>query len=283
MNSKILITGAGGNVGGELMRALPKESTRAADIAPDVIRHTLGNGVDVVRFDFGDPTTYAPALENVSRIFLLRPPAISDVPTYITPFIRAAKAAEVEQIVFLSIQGVENNRQVPHYKIEQAILDAGVPYTFLRCGFFMQNLATTHRDEIRNLHSINIPVGKSKTSLIDVRDIAAFAARTLTEQGHIGKAYTLTGSEALDYYQVAEIMTDVIGHPISYTNPSIPKFILQQRRSGRPWGMAMVMTMLYTITRFGNASEVCDDVPRLLGRPPISFRQFVEDYRSTWA
>jgi uncharacterized protein YbjT (DUF2867 family) len=195
----------------------------------------------------------------------------------------AAKAAGVEQLVFLSIQGVANNKQVPHYKIEQAILATGVPYTFLRCGFFMQNLATTHRDEIRDRHTLYVPVGKSKTSFIDVRDIAAFASKVLTQPGHIGKIYTLTGSEALDYYQVAQIMTDVLRYPITYKNPSIPQFILHQRRYGRSWGMTVVMTMLYTITRFGNASQVSDDVPRLLGRAPISFRQFVEDYRSAWA
>ncbi len=265
------------------MRALPPGSARAADISPATIIQALGSDIDAVRFDFGDPTTYAPALENISRLFLLRPPAITDIPRYITPFLQAAKRAGVQQIVFLSIQGVENNKQVPHYKIEQAIRAAEIPYTFLRCGFFMQNLATTHRDEIRERHVIDVPAGKSRTSFVDVRDIAAFASVVLTEAGHEGKVYTLTGSQALDYYQVADIMSDVLGHPITYKDPSIPKFIIHQRKAGRPWGMTMVMTMLYTITRFGNASSISDDVQNLLGRPPISFRQFVEDHQSAWA
>jgi uncharacterized protein YbjT (DUF2867 family) len=282
MTSKILVTGATGNVGSEIMRLLPTERARAADIHMERMRTLFGADADCVTFDFAKPETYAAALADVSHLFLLRPPAISDVPKYIEPVLDAAKAAGVEQIVFLSIQGVENNRFVPHYKIEQAILARELPYTFLRCGFFMQNLSTTHRAEIRERGVIDVPAGKSKTSFIDVRDIAAVAAKVLTEDGHRNRIYTLTGSQSLDYFAVADIMTNVLGKPVRYTNPSIPSFIHHQRQQGRDWGMTLVMTMLYTITRFGNASSVTTDVSRLTGHTPIPFRQFVADYREAW-
>ncbi|MDX2138634.1 MAG: SDR family oxidoreductase [Chloroflexota bacterium] len=282
MKNKILVTGATGNVGSEIMRLLPIENARAADINMERMRTLFGADADCVTFDFARPETYTAALTDVSRIFLLRPPSISDVPKYIEPFLDAAKSAGVELIVFLSIQGVENNRFVPHYKIEQAILARDMPYTFLRCGFFMQNLSTTHRAEIRERGVIDVPAGKSKTSFIDVRDIAAVTAKVLAEDGHRNRIYTLTGSDALDYFAVAGIMTDVLGKPIRYTNPSIPSFVYHQRQQGRDWGMTLVMTMLYTITRFGNASSVTTDVARLTGRTPIPFRQFVTDYREAW-
>lgn len=146
----------------------------------------------------------------------------------------------------------------------------------------MQNLSTTHRAEIRDRSVIEVPAGYSRTSFIDVRDIAAAAAHVLTEPGHTRQAYTLTGSEALNYAEAAGIMSDVLNKPIRYTNPSIPTFVWLKRQQGTPWGMALVMTMLYTITRFGNAASVTEDVTRLIGRAPISFRQFVMDHRANW-
>ena len=90
----------------------------------------------------------------------------------------------------------------------------------------MQNLSTIHRGDIRDTNKIFIPAGKGKTSFIDVRDIAATAVKVMTEPGHENKAYALTGNKALDYYQVAEIFTHVLGRQIVYTNPSIFKFAL---------------------------------------------------------
>ncbi|MBI5670181.1 MAG: SDR family oxidoreductase [Chloroflexi bacterium] len=280
----ILVTGPTGNVGREVVKALPPTVTvRAADINPDAARKLLGDHVECVPFDFTRPETFAPALAGVTRLFLLRPPNISNVRKYITPAIEAAKQAGVQHIVFLSIQGVEQNRIVPHYRIEQAILAAGIPYTFLRASFFMQNLNTTHREEIRLRREISVPVGHARTSFIDVRDIGAVAARVLTEPGHENRCYTLTGSEALDYYQVTAIFSEVLGQPVRYANPSLLHFFRQQRALGRPAGFTLVMTGLYAITRFGNAAEVTPETAHLLQRPPISFRQYVEDYRSSWA
>lgn len=211
MERKILITGAAGNVGLEVVRAFPDKSLlRCAVFNVDHDKQVLGNEVETVYFDFEDPSTYPDAFENVRAVFLMRPPQISNVKKYIVPAIEAAKAAGVEHIVFLSLVGVENNHIVPHYKIEQAILQSGLDWTFLRASFFMQNLNTTHRSEIRERHEIAVPVSSSKTSFIDVRDIGAVAVKTLLETEHRNRAYTLTGGVSIDYYAVAETLSDVL-------------------------------------------------------------------------
>jgi uncharacterized protein YbjT (DUF2867 family) len=284
MAPHILVTGAPGNVGTYVVKALQASgaSLRIAAWDVEAARQAFGNAVEIVRFDFLDPATYAQTFAGIDRMFLVRPPQLANVQKEIAPAVHAALEAGVKHIVFLSLQGVEQNRMVPHHKIEKLLLDTGVDFTFLRASFFMQNLSTTHRKEIVESGKIALPVGNAKTSFVDTRDLGAVAARILTENGHENRAYTLTGAEALDYYQVAQIMSEVLEKPIHYTNPSAITFFRQQLAQGGKIGFALVVTGLYTITRFGNAEQMTDNVQQVLGRAPITFRQFVEDHRSIW-
>lgn len=281
--SPLLITGAPGNVGSEVIAQLRGQAPiRAAVIDVDAARAALGDDLEYVRFNFLDPATFAATFSGVKKMFLVRPPQLAKVDSEIFPALEAAIHHGVQHIVFLSLQGVEHNRRTPHYKIEMWLKARGIKYTFLRASFFMQNLTTTHRQEIRDLGRISVPVGAAKTSFIDARDIGAVAARVMLEAGHENRVYTLTGPEALDYYTVAYLLSEAIGKPIEYTHPNPIQFFWEQVRSGRPVGFSLVMTMLYTITRQGNASLVTEDVRHVLGRTPTSFRQFAQDYRTVW-
>jgi uncharacterized protein YbjT (DUF2867 family) len=197
------------------------------------------------------------------------------------PAMEAARSAGVRHFVFLSILGIEQNTVVPHYKIEQYLKNSGMDYTFLRSSYFMQNLNTTHCSEIRDRDEIYIPAGKTRTSFVDVRDIGAVAAVALTKAGHENQAYDLTGGEALDYYQAAALFSQVLGRPITYKDPPAPAFFFRQLRA-HSLPFAMVTTWLYANTRAGMADRVTGEVERLLGRPPISMRQYIEDYRANW-
>jgi uncharacterized protein YbjT (DUF2867 family) len=284
MSSPILVLGALGNVGSEVVKSLLAQgfAVRAADLNPVAIQQRFGAGVEAVPFDFSAPHTITPALHGVKRMFLMRPPQITDVQRLIFPVIDAAQSVGVEQVVFLSLIGIENNRQVPHYKVEQCLRASGMAWTFLRASFFMQNLSTTHRLEICQRSEIYLPVGKGKTSFIDVRDIGAVAALALTQSGHENKAYDLTGGEALDYDQVAEQFSRVLGHPVAYRSPALLQFIWHSLRRGTALPYALVMAWLYDQTRKGMSAQVTDDVQKLLGRPPIPLRQFIEDYQQVW-
>lgn len=99
----------------------------------DAARARIGVATDIVRFDFTDPTTFADALRDVGQLFLVRPPAISQVKRFIYPALDTARAAGVEHIVFLSLLGAERNPFVPHRKIETYIQASGIPYTFGAC------------------------------------------------------------------------------------------------------------------------------------------------------
>jgi uncharacterized protein YbjT (DUF2867 family) len=253
---------------------------------PDRAKEQLGYESEFIEYgtlDFANSDTLRPAFDGVDRLFLMRPPQVSNVDRDILPVLAAAEGAGVQQIVFLSLQGVEDNPIVPHHSIEEALRDCPIPWTFLRAGFFMQNLDTTHRAEIKEHDTLMIPAGESRTSFIDVRDIGAVAARTLIDDGHDNQAYTLTGSEALTYYQVAEILSDVLERPVTYANPSLWEFARWHReQNATPWMFLVVMAGLYTITRLGNAEEITDDVQQILQREPIMLRQYAEDYRECW-
>ena len=285
MTEKILVTGALGNVGAEVVNSLVRlgAGVRAADLNPQAIEARFGKQVESRRLDFSDPSSFAPAVEGAQALFLMRPPQISDVQRLIFPFIDAAQAAGVKQVSFLSLIGIENNRRVPHYKIEQRLRVSQMTWCFLRASFFMQNLSTTHRQEIQQRNEIDVPVGRGKTSFIDVRDLGAVAALTLTQPGHAGQAYDLTGPDALDYYQVAEIFSQELGRNITYRNPSAIQFLVKSIRNGIPTGYALIMTWLYTQTRKGMSAQVTGETARLLGRPPVTLRQYVQDYRALWS
>jgi uncharacterized protein YbjT (DUF2867 family) len=265
-----------------VVRQLAQQDAPVVAAVRDPERARQALPVPAVAFDFHEPATYDNAFRDVEKLFLVRPPAIAAVWRSIFPALRAAQRAGVRHVVFLSLLGAEQNPLVPHRWIEWYLQSLEMDWTFLRPSFFMQNLSTTHREEIRDRDEIFVPAGEGATSFIDARDIAAVAVRALTEAGHENAAYALTGAEALTYAEVAHVVSDVLGRPIRYRDPSLLDFV-QRHLGERPLGLVLVMAGIYLTARLGLAARTTLDVERLLGRPPTTVRQFAEDYRSVWA
>ena len=278
----ILVTGSTGNIGSFVVEHLLNKGKKVKAGVTNVRKGEaffVGKEVEVVHFDFLDKTTFINALEDVTKIFLVRPPQLANPKEDMMPFLTEAKEKGIEHIVFVSLLGVEKNPVVPHRKIEEMIRKIGFAYTFLRPSFFMQNLNTTHLGDIVKRNELFMPVGRAKTSFIDTRDIAEIAAICLIEDSHINKSYSITGSTAIDYYEVARIMSDVLEREIDYRNPGILEFRKTIIDRGTPKEFANVMTMLYTMTKLGTAKKVTDVAEKLLQRKPNSFRDYVEDYK----
>lgn len=279
---KVLVTGATGNVGREVLKSLRSQHQESV---AGILAHTDLSTVDgeTVLFDFAKESTWKPALDGVEKIFLMRPPAISDVKTYLFPFVDLALESGVKQIVFLSLQGVQFNPLTPHYKVEKYLKHKQAPYTFLRPNFFMQNLATFYIDDIATRDEIYLPAGKGKTAFVDVRDIGAVAALVLSTDSHIGKAYTLSGLDSLDYYRVATILSDTLKRKITYKNPSVQEYVERLKSQNAKEDFIKVQKMLYFVVRHNFSSATSPDIEKLLGRKPIAFHRFVEDYSYVWA
>ncbi|MDZ5472185.1 SDR family oxidoreductase [Bacillus sp. 31A1R] len=282
---RVLVTGAAGNIGLYVVRELVKkgENVTAGVYSMEKAKEIFSNmEITIVPFDFLNTDTFEEALEGVDKVFLVRPPKLAKPKEDMKPFLNAVKEKGIKQIVFVSLMGVEKNPFVPHRKIEDMIMAMGIDYTFLRPSFFMQNLNTTHQEDIKLRNELYMPVGKAKTSFIDTRDIASVAAVCLTENGHLGKSYTLTGSEALDYYKVGEILSEVLNRSIHYKNPGVLEFRKTLVKRGTKKEFANVMTMLYLLTKMKTAEKVTTDTKKLLGRNPITFKEYANDYKSSW-
>lgn len=280
----ILITGATGTVGKHLISHLEQRGTGQrvfyAVRKPALARDQLpGRTWQIRQFDFEDELSYRPALQQINKIFLLRPPKLTDVKRQIVPLLEEAKRSQIEHIVFLSIQGVNANTWTPHFKIEQAIKEAGLPYTFLRPGFFFQNLHQEMGADIRQRDEIFVPAQARVFNFVDAAEVAEVAALALTTEGHLNQSYTLTGTSPIDYYRVAAALSDALDRGVRYANPSIPYFLFRKLAQGKPLPFALVQTVLYRYTRIPEQERFKHTLQRLLQRPPTGLQAYLEQNR----
>lgn len=280
----VLVTGSTGNVG----RAVARHLTLAGETVVSGVRDE-SSGADVVagteprKLDFANPAGWPTALAGVDRLFLLRPPQISDVRRFLFPLIDTALDAGVRHIVFLSLQGVQFNTATPHHAVEKHLRARSAPFTFLRPNFFMQNLSTTYRDDIRDRREIFVPAARARTAFVDTDDLGAVAATVLTEPGHFGNAYTLSGEQSLDYYGVARQLSAVLGHEVRYAAPSVEEYVARLTEQGAPADYIEVQRMIYRVVRMNVSAFPNRTIRRLTGRPATTFRQFAERERAVWA
>lgn len=284
MTSKILVTGPTGNVGRYVLEELVDSGQCVTAAVYNKEEATnLTRQVDWVILDFNDRNTFANAFNGIDRVFLMRPPQITDIKNTIAPAIDKAMELGVKHFVLLSLLGAQNIPFVPHRKIEKHIIKKKASYTFIRPSFFMQNLITTHREEIAKYNELRVPAGNGETSFIDCRDIAYVASIVLKDpELYLNKAYEITGAAALSYYEAANIMSSELGRDIKYTNPSMSEFKKSMLKRGVKKEFITVMQGIYTTARIGLAKKVTTGFKSLTGNDPISFRQFVKDYADFW-
>ena len=279
----LLVTGPSGNVGAELTAHLARCNTapwRVGSRHPERLTDTLaGSLAEIVRLDFHDRSTWAPALEGVDQLFLLFPlPTNTAAKKAIVPFIAAAAAAGCRHAVYISVLGADRARFIPHFTVEAALRHHIPDTTILRCGFFTQNLhrkISTHGIDIAEHHELFIPAGNGATAFLDARDAAEVAATVLADPDpHRGAVYHLTGAQRLTMGQVAEMLSATLGYPVRYTRPGLLAFALRLRRRGVGYDTIMFMAAVYTLTRLGINQQITTDVGDLLHRPART----VEDY-----
>ncbi|MFO0601520.1 MAG: NmrA family NAD(P)-binding protein [Polyangiales bacterium] len=278
----VLVTGATGNVGRAVASSLRALGVPCVAAVRDP-RAAAGGGTPAVAFDFHDPATYAGALRGARGLFLLRPPAIADVRATLNALVDRAIEAGVEHVAFLSVEGADRQRWVPHHAVERHLGARGVSSTILRPGFFAQNLGDAYRADIRDDDRVFVPAGRGRVAFVDVRDVGEVAARSFAEPQLRRAAYTLTGPRAVTFDEVARALSARLGRAIRYEPASALGYARHLRRRGAPWAQAAVQTALHVGLRFGNAARVDPALGHLLRRPARDLEAFIADHVELWA
>jgi uncharacterized protein YbjT (DUF2867 family) len=283
----ILLTGATGTTGRDIVKELRGAGAgRVRVLARDAGRAEFVReaGFEVVEGDFEKPETLDAALAGVERALLLTPPSPRTFELQ-RDFIEAAKRAGVRHVVKVSAIGADPSGPEGfgkwHGQAEEALKASGLGWTMLQPNFFMQNLLGQAR-QIASTGAIYQATGDGRASLIDTRDIAAVAARALTEEGHEGKSYLLTGPEALSYRDVAERLSAALGRQINYVPLTPEQFREGARAQGLPDWLLDALERLNELFASGRAAAVSEDVERVTGRPARTFDEFARDHAAVF-
>lgn len=283
MTQPILITGATGKVGGQIIKNLTSVGipVKAAVRNPARADHLRQPSIELVHCDYQQPQTFADAFANVEQAFLLLL-SLAAPPENVIAIVDSAIRAGVRHLVTMSGMSAGYDTTLPAYKVEQHIQHSGIGYTLLRPNWFMQNFNTFMRDSIINSGTIAVPAANAKASFIDMRDIAAVATTALTQPGHTSNAYTLTGSIALSHDDIAAILSQVSGRTITYTPITDDDMRAALKNAGSSDQGVEVMSKLYQSFRAGDAAPVFPDVEQVLGRAPTTFEQYATDHADAW-
>jgi uncharacterized protein YbjT (DUF2867 family) len=278
----ICVTGARGTVGREVVRQLEAAGApfRVACFSPTSEAAARARGLDVVSIDYSRPETLRAGFDGCDVVFLLGPNLLDQTALEIAA-VDAAKAAGVKRIVKQSVMGAANDDYSlahVHRPVERALESSGLAWTFLRPNSFMQNVLTFMKPTIQAQLAFYSASGDARISHIDVRDIAAVAVRALTDAAHAGRAYTLTGPDALTYDEMAEALSTQLGRPIAHVSLAPDELKGAMLGEGMPEPLADRMLDLERYFREGRASVVTTDVERVIGRPATPFSSWLRDH-----
>ncbi len=275
----ILVTGGTGSSGSEIVEALASRGVKFRMLARNPANVAVREeGIEIVAGDLAQPRTLAEALKGIDRVLLLAPPVPNQVELE-SNVVDAARNAGVRHVVKFSAMTADPNSSSrfprAHGQVEQKIRASGLAWTFLRPTFFMQNLLSMS-DMIKG-GTIFQPAGTSKAAFVDTRDIAAVAVSALTEPGHEGKAYDITGPELLTYEDVAATFSRVLGRTVKYHD--IPPSAARQAMLGMgiPEWNADGINELMDQMRSGSYATVTNVVAEIGRKKPTTLEQFVRE------
>ena len=283
----ICVTGASGTVSSEVIRQLEtlQAPFRGAYFSNEKAEAARARGIEPVIIDYSRPETLRAAFRGCDKLFLLGPNAL-DQSQFERNAVEAAKAAGVRHVVKQSVMGaVEESYSMAkvHRPIEQAIESSGLAWTFLRPNSFMQNAVTFMGETIRAESVFYSASGQAKISHVDVRDIAAVAVKVLTGTNYERKAYTLTGSEALTYDEMANELAKALERPISHINLSPSDLKGGMLAEGMPEEICDRLLDLERYLREGQAGHITNDIKQVTGQEPRQFAEYARDVAATGA
>jgi uncharacterized protein YbjT (DUF2867 family) len=282
----VLVTGATGNTGSVLLRLLEERGVKARAM----IRHErdidrLGSAsTSAVIGDFDDADSIAAALEGVDSAYLVTPSSANAEAQQIR-FAELAAAANVKHLVKLSQFAADEASPVRflryHGAVERRIRELGLSYTFLRPNLYFQGFLA-FRAMIANEGRFFAPIGEARVSAVDVRDIALVAAAALTEPGHVGKTYTITGPASVSHAEIARVIGEAIGREVTFVDVAPEDFSGALKKLGAPTWQVEGLVEDYAHYARGEAAEALPTVREVTGSEPRDVTAFARDYASAF-
>jgi uncharacterized protein YbjT (DUF2867 family) len=265
-----------------VVRALATEGFHVRVATREPRSYRGSKHITPVWLDYHEPVSIEPALLGADGLFLIALPLDYQAPRVLEPVIDQAKNTGIKHVVLHSALNVDLSEEAPLRIVERYLLGSGIHSTILRSNFFMENFVTGNiAPSINESDGIFLPAGDGKTSFITTGDIAAVATTAFRER-LFGEEFNLTGPEALDHYQVATILSEVLGRTITYRPLEEGDFLELLGQHGLSDSSAKYLTTLYGLVRTGLMAKITDDVLRVTGHAPKDFRTFAEEHAKVW-
>jgi uncharacterized protein YbjT (DUF2867 family) len=288
----ILVTGATGSVGSQIVHRLVEEGASVRAIARSPEKADLPASVDVRKGDMTDIPSMRAALERVDTLFLLNA-VVADEVTQAILTLSLARDAGIQRIVYFSVFNSDRFTDVPHftgkYTVERMIEEFDLPATILRPSYFMQN-DVSMKEMIAGKSIYPMPVGSIGVSMADTRDIAEMAAISLLQRERSAtplprEVIEVVGPQAMTGGALAAIWTEALGKPVSYGGDDLDAFEAQMASRAPGWMARDIRLMLGRFQRDGMAANerAVARMTELLGRPPRSYRDFALETAKEWA
>lgn len=276
----IVLLGATGNIGSELLRLLAESGAAVRAVSRKPPRTSELTRVEWVEGDLANPESLVEIFDGAKKLFLVTGNA-GNMVLLQKNAIAAAEEAGIEHVLKISALGASDHSKsvigVWHYIIERALRESSLDWTILRPHVFMQNILD-QAETIRTDGELCSPAGEASIPMIDTRDIAAVSASVLTEAGHEGEMYTLSGPEPVSYRRAAEVLSNVLGTPITYVPETEDDAWHRLREAGLPPWLIGAQLALASYQRAGGGTDIITDaVQTITGKPPRSFRDFARD------
>jgi uncharacterized protein YbjT (DUF2867 family) len=279
----ILVTTAG-KVGSETVRLLRKQDVPVRVLVRDPAKaESLAEaGAEVVVGDLDVPASIDEAMTGIKSVVLVSPA----VPAQELSVVRSAAQAGAGHVTKMTSKASADSpiaRRRWQTEIEAGLAASGIPHTLLRSNAYMQNVLLL-APAIAATSSFGSAAGQGRTGLVDARDVAAVAAGIASSPAaHADKTYWLTGPALVSNYDVAAVLSKLLGRTITYRELTFEENRDAMIRAGVPEPIAEMNAQAFSLTGQGDAAWVTEDVPSLLGRPARSFEQFAADYATAFS
>ncbi|WP_280493576.1 NAD(P)H-binding protein [Nocardia asiatica] len=275
----VLVLGATGKTGKPVVDALVARGVdvRAASRNPEAATA----GVEPVRFDWADRSTWAPALHGIDSLYVVGPYTVPGEPGLVGDLLAAAGHAR--KVVLLSVLGVEQLPDaLPMAAWEADVRASDKEWTILRPNWFQQNFGEGFAASLRENGELALPAGDAVVGFVDTRDIAEVAAAALTEQGHAGEVHVVTGPAALSLRQVTKTLGEAAGRELGYTALTSDQFADGLRKAGLDERSITWQLGLFRLIRDGGNAIVTDTVERITSRPARELESYARENAAIW-